>query len=161
MKSHNCYELVFSSSCCVYGNPEILPITEENPIGKVTNVYGRTKYLIEEMLMDLSRSDDVTIFVCFDDSVQQNFNALYLLDQPQKWNIVSLRYFNPVGAHPSGRIGEDPTKPFTNLMPYMAQVAMGNKPSLTIFGDDYDTPDGTGIFPLCNPTLCGFINCGS
>lgn len=120
MKTHNCYQLVFSSSCCVYGNPDILPITEENPIGKVTNVYGRTKYLIEEMLMDLSRSDE-------------------------KWNIVSLRYFNPVGAHPSGRIGEDPTKPFTNLMPYMAQVALGNKPSLTIFGDDYDTPDGTGV----------------
>lgn len=120
MKSHQCYQLVFSSSCCVYGNPARLPITEDSPIGDVTNVYGRTKYLIEEMLMDLSRSDEL-------------------------WNIVSLRYFNPVGAHPSGKIGEDPTKPYSNLMPYIAQVALGNKPSLTIFGDDYDTPDGTGV----------------
>jgi len=120
MKAHGCYQLVFSSSCCVYGNPDHLPITEEHPIGKVTNVYGRTKYLIEEMLMDLSRAEE-------------------------RWNIISLRYFNPVGAHPSGRIGEDPTKPFTNLMPYMSQVALGKKPSLTIFGDDYDTPDGTGV----------------
>lgn len=120
MKAHECYQLVFSSSCCVYGNPERLPITEDSPIGNVTNVYGRTKYLIEEMLMDLSRSDE-------------------------RWNICSLRYFNPVGAHPSGRIGEDPTKPYSNLMPYIAQVALGNKPSLTIFGDDYNTPDGTGV----------------
>ncbi|XP_057367808.1 UDP-glucose 4-epimerase-like isoform X2 [Daphnia carinata] len=120
MKSHECYQLVFSSSCTVYGNPEVLPITEDSPIGNVTNVYGRTKYLIEEMLMDLSRSDE-------------------------KWNICSLRYFNPVGAHPSGLIGEDPTKPYSNLMPYIAQVALGNKPSVVVFGNDYNTPDGTGV----------------
>jgi len=120
MKAHECYQLVFSSSCTVYGNPSTLPITEDHPIGQVTNVYGRTKYFIEEMLMDLSKSD-------------------------KRWNIVSLRYFNPVGAHPSGRIGEDPTKPYINLMPYLSLVALGKKPSLTIFGDDYDTPDGTGV----------------
>ncbi|KAI9562813.1 hypothetical protein GHT06_010268 [Daphnia sinensis] len=120
MKSHECYQLVFSSSCTVYGNPKHLPITEDSPIGNVTNVYGRTKYLIEEMLMDLSRSDE-------------------------KWNICSLRYFNPVGAHPSGLIGEDPTKPYSNLMPYIAQVALGNKPSVVVFGNDYNTPDGTGV----------------
>lgn len=76
MKTHNCYQLVFSSSCCVYGNPDILPITEENPIGKVTNVYGRTKYLIEEMLMDLSRSDEVISLAQRSNSVQQYLNVL-------------------------------------------------------------------------------------
>ncbi|XP_049831919.1 UDP-glucose 4-epimerase-like isoform X1 [Schistocerca gregaria] len=120
MKQNNCYQLVFSSSCTVYGNPEYLPITEEHPTGEVTNVYGRTKYFIEEMLKDISAAE-------------------------KNWNIISLRYFNPVGAHPSGLIGEDPTKAFTNLMPYMAQVAIGNKESLTIFGGDYDTVDGTGV----------------
>ncbi|XP_054278133.1 UDP-glucose 4-epimerase-like isoform X1 [Macrosteles quadrilineatus] len=120
MKEHSCYQLVFSSSCTVYGNPERLPITEDHPTGNVTNVYGRTKYFIEEMLKDITAAD-------------------------QNWNIISLRYFNPVGAHQSGLIGEDPTKAFTNLMPYMAQVAIGNKPSLTIFGSDYNTVDGTGV----------------
>ncbi|KOB65635.1 UDP-glucose 4-epimerase, partial [Operophtera brumata] len=103
----------------VYGEPEYLPITETHKTGNITNVYGRTKYFIEEMLKDLSAAD-------------------------KKWNIISLRYFNPVGAHPSGLIGEDPTKEFTNLMPYMAQVALGKKPVLTVFGSDYNTPDGTG-----------------
>lgn len=120
MKAHGCYQLVFSSSCTVYGNPDVLPITEEHPTGNVTNVYGRTKYFIEEMLKDISAAE-------------------------KNWNIISLRYFNPVGAHSSGLIGEDPTKAFTNLMPYMAQVAIGNKSSLTIFGGDYDTVDGTGV----------------
>ncbi|CAG9795671.1 unnamed protein product [Diatraea saccharalis] len=120
MRSHNCYQMVFSSSCTVYGEPEYLPITETHPTGKITNVYGRTKYFIEEMLKDLSAADE-------------------------KWNIISLRYFNPVGAHPSGMIGEDPTKEFTNLMPFMAQVALGKKPVLTVFGSDYNTPDGTGV----------------
>lgn len=120
MKTHGCYQLVFSSSCTVYGNPEVLPITEEHQTGNVTNVYGRTKYFIEEMLKDISAAE-------------------------KSWNIICLRYFNPVGAHPSGLIGEDPTKAFTNLMPYMAQVAIGNKPSLTIYGGDYDTTDGTGV----------------
>lgn len=120
MRSHNCYQLVFSSSCTVYGEPQSLPITEQHPTGRITNVYGRTKYFIEEMLKDLSTAD-------------------------KNWNIISLRYFNPVGAHRSGRIGEDPTKEFTNLMPFMAQVALGKKPELTVFGNDYSTPDGTGI----------------
>ncbi|XP_071445198.1 UDP-glucose 4-epimerase-like [Hetaerina americana] len=121
MTENGCHELVFSSSCTVYGDPgNALPITEGHPTGGVTNVYGRTKYFIEEMLKDIYNAD-------------------------KRWNIALLRYFNPVGAHPSGIIGEDPTKPFANLMPYMAQVAIGIKPSLTIFGTDYDTEDGTGV----------------
>lgn len=120
MEAHNVYQLVFSSSCTVYGNPESLPITETHPTGDVTNVYGRTKHFIEGMLKDISVAN-------------------------KKWNFIALRYFNPVGAHPSGLIGEDPTKAFTNIMPYMAQVAIGNKPYLTIFGGDYDTEDGTGV----------------
>ncbi|KAK3911180.1 LOW QUALITY PROTEIN: UDP-glucose 4-epimerase [Frankliniella fusca] len=100
--------------------PESLPITETHPTGDVTNVYGRTKHFIEGMLKDISVAN-------------------------KKWNFIALRYFNPVGAHPSGLIGEDPTKAFTNIMPYMAQVAIGNKPHLTIFGGDYDTEDGTGV----------------
>lgn len=121
MKQHNIFNLVFSSSCTVYGEPEKLPITEENETGKnVTNVYGRTKYFVEEMLRDLSRADE-------------------------RWNIIALRYFNPVGAHRTGLIGEDPTKPFTNLMPFISQVAIGKKDVVTIFGDDYNTPDGTGV----------------
>lgn len=121
MKRHGIQNLVFSSSCTVYGEPKSLPITEDKEIGRnITNVYGRTKFFIEEILSDLSRSDD-------------------------SWNIIALRYFNPVGAHESGLIGEDPTKQFTNIMPYISQVALGNKPALTIFGNDYDTPDGTGI----------------
>lgn len=121
MKKYGIYNLVFSSSCTVYGEPEVLPITEEKEIGrKITNVYGRTKYFIEEILKDISNSDE-------------------------NWNLIALRYFNPVGAHESGLIGEDPTKQFTNLMPYISQVAMEKKDVLTIFGNDYDTPDGTGI----------------
>uniref|UniRef100_A0A1L8E3I3 UDP-glucose 4-epimerase n=1 Tax=Nyssomyia neivai TaxID=330878 RepID=A0A1L8E3I3_9DIPT len=120
MKKHKVFNLVFSSSCTVYGEPKELPITEEKETGKVTNVYGRTKFFIEEMLRDISVAEE-------------------------EWNIIALRYFNPVGAHKSGLIGEDPTKQFTNLMPYISQVASGKKDCLTIFGDDYDTPDGTGI----------------
>lgn len=121
MKEHSIFKLVFSSSCTVYGEPENLPITEANETGKnVTNVYGRTKYFVEEMLRDLSKADD-------------------------RWSIIALRYFNPVGAHPSGKIGEDPTKAFTNLMPFISQVAIGKKDAMTIFGDDYPTEDGTGI----------------
>lgn len=120
MKKHKIYDLVFSSSCTVYGEPKTLPITEEKETGNVTNVYGRTKYFVEEMLKDLAMADP-------------------------KWNIIALRYFNPVGAHKSGKIGEDPTKQFTNLMPFLSQVAIGKKDVLTIFGDDYQTPDGTGV----------------
>uniref|UniRef100_A0A646QIE8 UDP-glucose 4-epimerase n=1 Tax=Hemiscolopendra marginata TaxID=943146 RepID=A0A646QIE8_9MYRI len=120
MKSHGVYNIIFSSSCCVYGTPQYLPINESHPTGNVTSVYGRTKYLIEKMLSDLCIAE-------------------------KQWNVIALRYFNPVGAHPSGMIGEDPTKAFTNLMPYIAQVAVGRKPTLTIFGGDYDTVDGTGV----------------
>lgn len=120
MKSHEIYNLVFSSSCTVYGEPKSLPITEEKETGKITNVYGRTKYFVEEMLRDLATAND-------------------------KWKIIALRYFNPVGAHKSGKIGEDPVKQFTNLMPFLSQVAIGKKDVLTIFGDDYSTPDGTGV----------------
>ncbi|KAG7199147.1 hypothetical protein KM043_018036 [Ampulex compressa] len=120
MKAAGCFQLVFSSSCTVYGEPSNLPITEEHPTGNITNVYGRTKYFIEEMLKDISRAE-------------------------KNWNIISLRYFNPVGAHRSGLIGEDPTKPYANLMPYIAQVALRHKPELVIFGGDYPTNDGTGI----------------
>lgn len=140
MKTYECYQLVFSSSCTVYGNPDCLPITEETPIGNVTSVYGRTKYIAEEMLMDLGRSSDVR-------QCTQRVHLRMLTDSffLQPWNIISLRYFNPVGAHPSGLIGEDPTKPYPNLMPLMAQVAQGTRPFVTIFGNDYNTPDGTGI----------------
>ncbi|KAB0804819.1 hypothetical protein PPYR_01789 [Photinus pyralis] len=121
MERHECYQLVFSSSCTIYGEPKQLPITEDHEIGgNITNVYGKTKYFIEEMLADISHSN-------------------------KKWNIICLRYFNPVGAHPSGEIGEDPTKAFSNIMPYIAQVAIGHKPILTIFGGDYNTSDGTGV----------------
>ncbi|XP_022907971.1 UDP-glucose 4-epimerase-like [Onthophagus taurus] len=121
MTDHKCYQLVFSSSCTVYGEPEECPVTENHATGRnITNVYGKTKYFVEEMLQDISYSDE-------------------------KWNIIALRYFNPVGAHPSGLIGEDPTKPFSNIMPFISQVAIGNKPVLTIFGGDYDTVDGTGV----------------
>ncbi|CAL1275695.1 unnamed protein product [Larinioides sclopetarius] len=120
MKEHGVYNMVFSSSCVVYGNPQYLPIDEAHPIGDVTNVYGRTKYAVEQMLADICRAE-------------------------KQWNIISLRYFNPVGAHPSGLVGEDPTRPFTNLMPYIGQVAMGKKEELVIYGSDYDTDDGTGV----------------
>lgn len=143
MEKYNCYTLVFSSSCTVYGEPESLPITEEKETGRrVTNVYGKTKYFIEEMLKDVSHSNEVY------NSELDFFATLFTLwpntFRLQKWNIIALRYFNPVGAHPSGLIGEDPTKQFTNLMPFISQVASGKKPSLTIFGNDYETPDGTG-----------------
>jgi UDP-glucose 4-epimerase len=111
--------LVFSSSCTVYGAPESLPITEQAPLGAV-NPYGQTKLAIEIMLRDLHASD-------------------------ARWNISLLRYFNPVGAHPSGRIGEDPLGIPNNLMPYITQVAVGQREQLSVFGGDYDTPDGTCI----------------
>lgn len=142
MKAANCYQFVFSSSCTVYGEPSTLPIDENHPTGNITNVYGRTKYFIEEMLKDISRAEEVSkimnIFITAD--YLHKFVFIF-----QNWNIISLRYFNPVGAHKSGLIGEDPTKPFANLMPYIAQVALRHKPTLTIFGGDYPTKDGTGI----------------
>lgn len=120
LDKHNCKNIIFSSSACVYGNPKIIPITEECPNGTCTNPYGQTKHVIEEIMKDLHKSDG-------------------------DWNIVLLRYFNPIGAHKSGKIGEDPNGIPNNLMPYITQVAVGKRSELNVFGDDYDTPDGTGI----------------
>ena len=112
--------IVFSSSATVYGNPEVMPITEDCPKGQCTNPYGWTKSMMEQIMTDLQKAD------------------------PQ-WNVILLRYFNPVGAHKSGRIGEDPKGIPNNLMPYISQVAVGKLEKLGVFGDDYDTPDGTGV----------------
>lgn len=129
MDKYNCFKLVFSSSATVYGSAEV-PITEHTPAGLgITNAYGRTKYMIEEILKDFKASKAPSISKQAED----------------RWSITTLRYFNPVGAHPSGRIGEDPNGPPNNLMPYVAQVAVGRRPVLTVFGNDYATPDGTGV----------------
>ncbi len=120
MRKANVKKLVFSSSATVYGDPASVPITEDFPTGNTTNPYGTSKLMIEHMLADLAKSD-------------------------HDWNIAILRYFNPVGAHQSGLIGEDPTGIPNNLMPYVTQVASGKLEELSIFGDDYDTPDGTGV----------------
>jgi UDP-glucose 4-epimerase len=119
MRAAGCRRMVFSSSATVYGAPERLPITEDAPLS-ATNPYGWTKLVGEQILRDLGAAD------------------------PQ-WQTACLRYFNPVGAHESGRIGEDPRGAPNNLMPYVAQVAVGRRPELNVFGDDYDTPDGTGV----------------
>lgn len=120
MAAHGCKRLVFSSSATVYGDPAVVPIVESAPVGAVSNPYGRCKHVIETMLMDLYAAD-------------------------ASWDIGILRYFNPVGAHPSGRIGEAPQGVPNNLMPYITQVAVGRRPQLQIFGDDYPTADGTGV----------------
>ena len=120
LRKHNCKNIIFSSSATVYGNPAIIPITEECPKGQCTNPYGQTKSMLEEVMIDLQRADN-------------------------EWNIVLLRYFNPIGAHPSGRIGENPNGIPNNLMPYITQVAVGKREQLGVFGNDYDTPDGTGV----------------
>ena len=112
--------IVFSSSATVYGNPETMPITEDCPKGQCTNPYGWTKSMMEQIMTDVQAADP-------------------------EWNVVLLRYFNPVGAHESGRIGEDPKGIPNNLMPYISQVAVGKLEKLGVFGDDYDTPDGTGV----------------
>lgn len=112
--------IVFSSSATVYGTPEVIPITEECPKGQCTNPYGWTKSMMEQIMTDVQAA------------------------KPE-WNVVLLRYFNPVGAHKSGRIGEDPQGIPNNLMPYISQVAVGKLEQLGVFGDDYDTPDGTGV----------------
>jgi UDP-glucose 4-epimerase len=123
----HCHSIVFSSSATVYGAAETMPITESTQVGMgITNAYGRTKYMIEEILTDF-------------------YNSKTLGDQTTDWSVVVLRYFNPVGAHPSGLIGEDPNGIPNNLMPYVAQVAVGRREFLTVFGNDYDTPDGTGV----------------
>ena len=119
MAKHNVTDIVFSSSATVYGDPETVPIQEDFPL-TATNPYGRTKLFIEKILRDVHSSDD-------------------------SWNIALLRYFNPVGAHESGRIGEDPNDIPNNLMPYITQVAVGKLDKLSVFGDDYPTHDGTGV----------------
>lgn len=122
MKEHNVKNFVFSSSATVYGTPKYLPIDEKHTTDgdQITNPYGKTKFVVEHILKDLYASD-------------------------KSWNIIILRYFNPVGAHESGMIGEDPRGPPNNLMPYVSQVAVGRLPELKVFGNDYDTPDGTGV----------------
>ncbi|XP_070555442.1 UDP-glucose 4-epimerase-like [Ptychodera flava] len=120
MKEHNVHNIVFSSSATVYGAPQYLPLDEKHPVGACTNPYGLSKYFIENILADLSKAE-------------------------KDWNVILLRYFNPVGSHKSGLIGEDPQGVPNNLMPYVAQVAVGKRPQLSVFGDDYDTPDGTGV----------------
>lgn len=119
MKKFDVKRLVFSSSATVYGDPARLPITEDMPL-TATNPYGWTKYMIEQILRDISATG-------------------------QGWQLTSLRYFNPVGAHPSGKIGEDPSGVPNNLLPFIAQVAVGKRQQLSIFGNDYDTVDGTGV----------------
>ena len=120
MKKYNVKKFIFSSSATVYGDPEIIPITEECKTGGTTNPYGTTKLFIEQILKDLYKSDD-------------------------SWDICILRYFNPVGAHESGLIGEEPQGIPNNLMPYIVRVASGQLKELSVFGNDYPTPDGTGV----------------
>lgn len=119
MQEYDVRRLVFSSSATVYGTPEKMPITEDFPLS-CTNPYGWTKYMNEQILRDLAAADP-------------------------SWSIMLLRYFNPIGAHPSGLIGEDPGGTPNNLMPYITQVAIGRRPALQVFGQDYPTPDGTGV----------------
>jgi UDP-glucose 4-epimerase len=120
MANAGVFKLVFSSSATVYGEPEHMPIAETCPVGRPTNPYGRSKLMVEDILRDLAASDD-------------------------RWRVAVLRYFNPIGAHESGVIGEDPNGIPNNLLPYIAQVAVGKLPELSVFGNDYPTPDGTGV----------------
>lgn len=120
MRSHGVKNIIFSSSATVYGNPAVIPITEDCPKGKITNPYGQTKGMLEQILTDLHTAD-------------------------REWNVILLRYFNPIGAHKSGLIGENPRGIPNNLVPYIAQVAVGKLERLGVFGNDYDTPDGTGV----------------
>ena len=120
MKKYGVKNIIFSSSATVYGNPAFVPITEDCPKGQCTNPYGWTKSMLEQILTDIHTADP-------------------------EWNIVLLRYFNPIGAHKSGLIGENPNGIPNNLMPYVTQVAVGKRPELGVFGNDYDTHDGTGV----------------
>ena len=120
MRKHDCKNLIFSSSATVYGDPAVIPITEDCPKGHCTNPYGQTKSMLEEVLIDVQKADN-------------------------EWNIVLLRYFNPIGAHPSGTMGENPNGIPNNLMPYITQTAVGIREELGVFGNDYDTHDGTGV----------------
>ena len=119
-RAHDCKNIVFSSSATVYGEPDFVPITEDCPKHTPTNPYGQTKSMLEQILTDLHVGDN-------------------------EWNVVLLRYFNPIGAHESGLIGEDPKGIPNNLVPYVAQVAVGKLDAIGVFGDDYPTPDGTGV----------------
>lgn len=120
MRNHGVKNIIFSSSATVYGNPEFIPITEECPKGTCTNPYGWTKSMLEQILTDIQKAD-------------------------KEWNVILLRYFNPIGAHKSGLMGENPNGIPNNLMPYITQVAVGKLKELGVFGNDYDTPDGTGV----------------
>lgn len=120
MKKHGVKKMIFSSSATVYGSPKEIPITEECPKGTCTNPYGWTKSMLEQILTDMQKADP-------------------------EWNVVLLRYFNPIGAHPTGLMGENPNGVPNNLMPYITQVAIGKLACLGVFGNDYDTPDGTGV----------------
>ncbi len=120
MCAHGCKNIIFSSSATVYGDPAEIPITENCPKGTCTNPYGWTKWMQEQILTDIHTADP-------------------------EWNVILLRYFNPIGAHKSGLIGEDPKGIPNNLLPYVAQVAIGKLPEINVFGNDYDTPDGTGV----------------
>jgi UDP-glucose 4-epimerase len=120
MKQYNVKKIVFSSSATVYGEPETVPITEDSKVGGVTNPYGRTKFMLEEILTDIYKADN-------------------------SFDVALLRYFNPIGAHESGMIGEAPNGIPNNLLPYVAKVAAGVLEKVNVFGDDYDTPDGTGV----------------
>ena len=120
MRKHGCKNIIFSSSATVYGNPAFIPITEECPKGQCTNPYGWTKSMLEQILSDIQKADN-------------------------EWNVILLRYFNPIGAHKSGLIGENPSGIPNNLMPYITQVAVGKRDHLNVFGNDYDTHDGTGV----------------
>ncbi len=120
MRGAGVKNIIFSSSATVYGDPAFVPITEDCPKGVCTNPYGWTKWMLEQILTDIHTSDP-------------------------EWNVILLRYFNPIGAHPSGMIGEDPKGIPNNLLPYVAQVAIGKLPCIGVFGNDYDTPDGTGV----------------
>lgn len=120
MRKHGVKNIIFSSSATVYGNPAFIPITEACPKGEITNPYGQTKGMLEQILMDMQKADP-------------------------EWNVILLRYFNPIGAHKSGTIGENPNGIPNNLMPYITQVAVGKLKELGVFGNDYDTHDGTGV----------------
>lgn len=120
MRNHGVKNIIFSSSATVYGNPQFIPITEECPKGTCTNPYGWTKSMLEQILTDIQYAD-------------------------KEWNVILLRYFNPIGAHKSGLMGENPNGIPNNLMPYITQVAVGKLKELGVFGNDYDTPDGTGV----------------
>ena len=120
LEKHNCKNIIFSSSATIYGEPAEMPITENCPKGVCTNPYGWTKSMLEQVLTDIQKAD-------------------------KEWNVVLLRYFNPIGAHKSGRIGENPNGIPNNLMPYITQVAIGKREKLNVFGNDYNTADGTGV----------------